>query len=90
MTKEQREGVVELLRCAADYCGIVGEQSHGSGHKLWWAAFYHVGAEDAGLFDLCIDAERSVFPTPAAQSSADHRLEILLEAAQRVEDGDWP
>lgn len=92
MTKKQRAQVVELLRCAADACAIDSSQG-----------LYSV-ARDLG-FDTWDSAAAKNLPAAAAfvWNQACHARNHVhgngywygywhecLEAAQRVEDGEWP
>lgn len=92
MTNEQREQVVELLRCAADETpdGLrlngMFDAASGLGvipkiDALSWSA----------LLDVRVSAllsRGSAFPVEAGVDEG-YRLQ-LLEAAQRVEDREWP
>lgn len=90
MTKKQRAEVVELLRCAADYIARGGRDPGGA---LSTAASYVNHDDD--YFKFAVGVEQAVcrdrgiagwaWPPPA-----ELRVETLLEAAQRVEDGELP
>jgi hypothetical protein len=81
MTNEEREQVVELLRCAADSkCRGWKQASQprketaaalGSPDRVSSLAFYALEDVDGGI------------------ASADYQRD-MLEAAQRVEEGTWP
>ena len=88
MTKRERAQVVELLRCAADQCTAdsvtaMSTASEDLGYVSWDPVYSfawdvraaQVGTSPAGMFSF-VPAEI-------------YRGE-LLEAAQRVEDGEWP
>lgn len=76
MTAEEREQVVELLRCAADVDSIGDAHDHiygrggaGTYYDVWsHAVFLRKSAKRPGM---------------------DYRT-ACLEAAQRVEEGSWP
>lgn len=76
MTDEEREQVVELLRCAADR----GFQSRG---LLLTAA----AAIDDQMDDTVIETCRRAWNAAWEEGMSDE--EALLEAAQRVEEGSW-
>lgn len=81
MTKRQRARVVELLRCAADVSSIV-------------AAGYATNQCDGvnpctKVFSYARDAYRAV-PDVLHADGWHAYPEFCLEAAQRVEDGEWP
>lgn len=89
LTKQQRADVVELLRCAADLCNV--DSSHG---------LYSV-AQFLGLdtWDTFLATEESTLVWRAACDARNHVHAIgywwgywheCLEAAQRVEDKEWP
>ena len=84
MTKRQRAQVVELLRCAADLentgrCQApIAEACHWFGYEPF-----------AFPFGPAVDARADVQWSLPVQRH-DDKVAILLEAAQRVEDGDWP
>jgi hypothetical protein len=87
VTKKQRAEVVELLRCAADY---VADDGWDPGGALSVAAA-QVGHE-RDYFKFAMDVERRVccdlsIPWPGP---SDRRIETLLEAAARVEEGSYP
>ncbi len=81
MNKKQRAAVVELLRCAADQNNLV-------------MTGYRTGYVDGinpcdPVYSLACDALAAVSHATSAWYYARPRKH-LLEAAQRVEDGEWP
>lgn len=81
MTKRQRAQVVELLRCAADVSSIV-------------RAAYNTGHADgvnpcSRVFLLAREAYGDI-PGVIHAEGYYHHPEFCLEAAQLVEDGEWP
>lgn len=77
MTNDEREQVVELLRCAAD----LGERSEG----LLLTAATRIGVDlESGLVDLARRAWNSAWTSEMSDEEA------LLEAALLVEEGRWP
>ena len=83
MTKKQRAEVVELLRCGAD-CVDEGLT------PLTYACRY-LDMSDSVL-SSAVDARCAVsraLRTPRFLEGSEYRYE-LLEAAQRVEDKEWP
>jgi len=90
MKKRQRAAVVELLRCAAYLCtrGYVSSWP-GSEGDIGCVSIAS-GALDMPMRvrNLALQAQRDVDDTPWV--NAEDRRVRLLEAAQRVEDGEWP
>lgn len=89
MTKRQRAEVVELLRCAAD---AIATGSHPSTalciaeERLWSA---HAEWHEAWEAEGCVRNEIGLGYLRGFEPGED-RIALLLEAAQRVEDGEWP
>lgn len=77
MTGDERESVVEVLRCAADLV------LQGCVTPLCVAT----DGVDESIAYGAIDAEGSVWRSKSRPYS---RAEVLLEAARRVEEGTWP
>lgn len=97
MTREEREQVVELLRCAADVDPHAENDMDTLGPVL---AGWYLGHRSDSTFapdrvsDLAAVAWQSVaqdlgIKWPHRVSADAYRLE-LLEAAARVEEGSWP
>ena len=87
MTKREREQVIELLRCAADYVARGGWDPGGA-----LSTTSGMLSHDRDWFRFAMRVERAVcndlsIPWPGP---SDRRLETLLEAAARVEEGTWP
>lgn len=89
LTKREREQVVELLRCAADTCQI--EPSHGlysvahlCGFDTWDTAPITGGS--TRVWDVACRARNHVH----ANGIWFGYWHECLEAAQRVEDQEWP
>lgn len=90
MTKQQREQVVELLRCAAD------NEPDDSRLVGMFDAEWHLETKN-GEYGAAWRALEQVRWAPSDKlmrvtvSPIDERYRYrLLEAAQRVEDGEWP
>lgn len=80
LTQEQREQVVELLRCAAD----VGQRNEG---PVLCAAL-NLGLPLGGAtVDIALRAWSDVLGDAIEDDGA---IAAVLEAAQRVEEGSWP
>lgn len=84
MTKRERDAVVELLRCAAD------QHPGGIGLNGMSTAAVHVGASkriDKAAWS--IRNRISEANVQCGENEGAYRA-VLLEAAQRVEEGTWP
>lgn len=86
LTKKQREQVVELLRCAADW---PRDQEQVNGIALTVGSLDLEGQDD--VVNAAFRARGSVKTAmdDFELSEADYR-DKLLEAAMRVEEGSWP
>lgn len=83
MTKRERAQVVELLRCGADAIRMDGLTSA----RLW------VSEIEQSLALLCFGAEMATAESQGLNFYAltdDMRADLCLEAALRVEQGEWP
>ncbi len=85
MTKRERAQVVELLRCAADESP--GVASIGGGINGIVRASMGLGLD--GWMTYAAGQAYNATVSGQALTYEDHRAR-LLEAARRVEDGEWP
>ena len=87
LTRKERDAVVELLRCAAD------ERPDGIGLNGMFDTANWLGA-GGGLQDLAWDAINGLPFVPercVVVGAIDETYRaVLLEAAQRVDEGSWP
>ena len=82
MTRHQRAQVVELLRCAADAVA-----------RGWTSGAALSDASDelgSPYFKYAVRCEQTVTRWPVWPAEGEARIAALLEAAQRVEEGEWP
>lgn len=95
MTNDEREQVVELLRCAADASTDREHPIIGPVLASWWLGHRDdeftevggvVGHADHAWLDVVNEPWSTKWPN---RSWFDYRDE-LLEAAARVEEGSWP
>lgn len=84
MTKRERAQVVELLRCAAD--SLQSERDPGGFHS----AAYSLGHEPGSRIKRAAWDAKASCPGDGGCLDDDAYLALLLEAAQRVEDCEWP
>lgn len=80
MTKKQREQVVELLRCAADVQGIGNAAS----------ALDLIDGPFWGAAIKAWESTADVITEKRGHMSGISYEDICLEAAARVEEGQWP
>lgn len=92
MTKRQRAQVVELLRCAADSDTDVNGEPRGMAIALWtdghWFGQSYMRLHKV-MHDAWYAAAKDLGIEWPNRNHEVYRLE-LLEAAQRVEDEEWP
>jgi hypothetical protein len=86
MTKRQRAQVVELLRVAADINGIASAFELMTGIEVTGAHYQPGGRRNYPIWDMAVRAREAV----ADDGQWTEYRWSCLEAAQRVEDHQWP
>jgi hypothetical protein len=81
MTADEREQVVELLRCAADL-SVTG--------RARWPQFTAAEALCGAMSTIAEYAEHAISAVKRISSFDAPTTQHLLEAAARVEEGTWP
>lgn len=86
LSRDERDQVVELLRCAVDGNGIAGTFEALYGIDTTGAHYQPGGRSNYPIWDTAVLAWEAV---AAELASTDYDM-TCLEVAQRIEEGSWP